>query len=261
MLLAIDIGNTQTVLGLFSDGTDLHDTWRLASDITRTPDDLYVTLVNLFATAPTQEPTIISQVIIASVVPALTGIWTELAQRLADTEALIVSTFLTGGVALRVVNPAEVGADRIANAAAARALYGTPAVVLDFGTATNIDVIDTDGAYIGGVISPGVETSAQALFKSAARLPAIDLEPPPQILGTTTKTAVQSGLLYGEAAKMDALLACLKLELPQLDAPDVPIIATGGLAKLIAPLIPLVTHQDEYLTLRGLALIAETQRS
>ena len=257
MLLAVDIGNTQTVLGLFA-GEELCVTWRLSSDATRAVDDWYVTIVNLFERSDSvPEPyTAVDDVIIASVVPALTTVWAELAQRLTGSDPLIVSAQMTGGLVLKVDNPAEVGADRIANAAAAFVLYGAPAIVLDFGTATNIDVIDADGAYLGGVISPGLQTSANALFTAAARLPMIDLELPPQILGTTTKTAVQSGLLYGEAAKMDALLRCLQIEQPLLDDPDVPIIATGGLANLVAPLIPLVTERDEHLTLRGLRLIA-----
>ena len=256
MLLAIDIGNTQIVLGLF-EGADLLISWRLASDVHRSLDDWYITLINLFATArQLPEHFSIDEVIIASVVPALTTVWAGLARQMTGCEPLLVGANLTGSVVLKVDNPAEVGADRIANVAAASMLYGAPALVLDFGTATSIDVIDAEGAFIGGVIAPGLQTAADALFASAARLTAGDLELPPQLIGTTTKHAVQSGLLYGEAAKMDALLRCIQLEQPMLDAPDVPIIATGGLMKLVAPLIPLLTHQDEYLTLRGLCLIA-----
>lgn len=280
MLLAIDIGNTQTVLGLFA-GTELCYTWRLASEASRTVDELRVTVLQLFdevarnqqAALPsvplppgqTPPPVIaIERTIIASVVPALTFAWKECARSLtlsaARNEPIVVGADYTQDLTAHLQNPSEVGADRIANAVAAKALYGAPAIVLDFGTATNIDVIDAQGRYLGGIISAGVQTAADALFETAARLPAIDLKLPPQILGTTTKTAVQSGILYGEAAKMDGLLRCLQIEQPSLAGAHVPIIATGGMAPLIAPMIPLVTHFDEHLTLRGLALIAQRLR-
>jgi len=303
MLLAVDIGNTQTVLGLF-DGSELVHTWRLASEVGRTSDELRVTILQLFeeavrnqqaeelAQAPVPIPRPgevdpipqieVDRVVIASVVPALTFVWKELARSLtavttiqntvsgdayygvqtvievAPEPPLIVSAQSAEELTAHLQNPAEVGADRIANAVAAKALYGAPAIVLDFGTATNIDVIDNAGRYLGGIISAGVQTSADALFQTAARLPVMDLKVPPQVLGTTTKTAVQSGILHGEVAKIGGLLYRLQLEQPNLADANVPIIATGGMAPLIAPMISQVTHHDEHLTLKGLQIIAST---
>lgn len=261
MLLAVDIGNTQTVLGLF-EGEHLRHTWRLASDTARTSDELKAIVTQLFHEAGKEQALslTIEQVVIASVVPALTQVWMSLVKNLSyaktDIAPLIIDANIATANCAPLGNPAEVGADRIANAVAARMLYAAPAIVLDFGTATNIDVIDSDGNYCGGIISPGVQTSATALFASAARLPTLDLEVPKKVLGTSTKTAVQSGLLYGEAAKVSTLIKALQDEDVQLAAAGVPIIATGGLAPLITPLIAAVTHSDEHLTLKGLQLIA-----
>jgi len=264
MLLAIDIGNTQTVVGLFEDA-QLRHTWRFASDVTRTTDELKAIVTQLFDEASKDSTTLIKieHIIIASVVPSLTRIWTTLAQDFSycvnSSKPIIVNadTARRYSDSTYIKNPTEVGADRIANTVAAKTLYGAPAIVLDFGTATNIDAISKEGTYIGGIISPGIQTAATALFTSAARLPAIDLDLPPQVLGTSTKTAVQSGLLYGEAGKMDALIQKLQKEMPQFDIPDLSVIATGGLASLIAPLITRITHSDEHLTLKGLQLIAQ----
>jgi len=289
MLLAVDIGNTQTVLGLFK-GAHLYHTWRLASDTARTSDELKAIVTQLFYEASKEQrfsldtghpnehtarhsarqtteaianphaAPAIEQVIVASVVPALTQVWTTLIESLSyikpNTTPLVVDAGVAAQYSAHTSNPAEIGADRIANAVAACKLYAAPAIVLDFGTATNIDVVDNDGNYSGGIISPGLQTSATALFNSAARLPALDLEVPEKVLGTTTKTAVQSGLLYGEAAKVSALIKALQDEDQQFARSGVPIIATGGLAPLLVPLIAAVTHSDEHLTLRGLQLIA-----
>ena len=262
MLLAIDIGNTQTVLGLFED-EQLRHTWRLASDTARTSDELKAFVTQLFHETGKvfQQTLAIDAVVVASVVPALTKVWTELAESISyrshGATILVVDSAITKKLNPNIDNPQEAGADRIANALAAKELYGAPAIVLDFGTATNIDVIDESGSYIGGIISPGLQTSADALFNSAARLPVLDLAPPPKVLGTTTKTAVQSGLVYGEAAKVDTLIRALQNERSMLNTSKLPIIATGGFASLIAPLISAVTHTDEQLTLKGLRLIAE----
>ncbi|MCL2403173.1 MAG: type III pantothenate kinase [Coriobacteriia bacterium] len=264
MLLAVDIGNTQTVLGLF-EGVQLRHTWRLDSSTARTSDEIKAIVTQLFfeAQKQAQTPFNINQVVIASVVPALTQIWAELAQNMSYLSSvpkpIVVDANIMRRYSKGIVNPAEVGADRIANAVAAKMLYGSPAIVVDFGTATNIDVIDEQGFYIGGIISPGIQTSAEALFRNAARLPVIDLELPDKILGTTTKTAVQSGLLCGEAAKVEALISALKRENPILAGTEVPVIATGGLAPRILQITTRITHHDPDLTLKGLYLIAALQ--
>ena len=262
MLLAIDIGNTQTVLGLF-EGAELRYTWRFASVVKRSSDELSATLSQLYdeIVKSSGVALLVNQVVIASVVPELTQTWVEVSQSVSHhrgaNKALIVDAHIANRLSAHIPNPAELGADRIANALAAKMLYGSPAIVLDFGTATNVDVINEEGNYIGGIISPGIQTAATALFESAARLPVTDFVLPDRVLGTTTRAAVQSGLLYGEAAKINYLIAALKKEQPMLGYRGVPVIATGGLAPLVTSLLVALTHYDEHLTLKGLFLIAD----
>lgn len=251
MLLAVDVGNTQTVIGLFDESTRLH-TWRIASDTTRTADELEIVIVELFARRKFN-PNNISTVIVASVVPHLTAAWELLALSMTGVPAKTVGPGLKTGLPIAIKNPHEVGADRIANAVAALRSYGTPVIVVDFGTATNIDVVSDDGRYLGGVISPGLETSADALFSRAARLSAIDLEAPATALGTSTKHAIQSGLIFGEAAKIDGLVRRIHQELGS----EAPVVATGGLAGLIAPHCEVVNHVNVDLTIDGLLIIAQ----
>ena len=262
MLLTVDIGNTQTVLGLF-EGAELRKSWRIASETNRSADELQAIVAHLYLEAEKNEDLTpdVDQVIVASVVPELTHTWLKVSQNISyhrrARKPIIVDAVIARRLSAHIPNPTEIGADRIANALAARALYGSPAIVLDFGTATNIDIINEEGNYIGGIISPGIQTSADALFSSAARLPIIKLELPDRMIGTTTQTAVQSGLLYGEAAKINALIEGLKKEQYMLGYMGVPVIATGGLAPLVTPLLTAMTHYDEYLTLKGLYLIAD----
>lgn len=253
MLLAVDVGNTQTVLGLFDGHAKIH-TWRIASDTSRTSDELEVMVAELFELKGLSLD-LISAVIIASVVPHLTSEWERLSHGFAATAVLIVGPGLKTGLQVATDNPHEVGADRIANAVGAMEAYGYPVAVVDFGTATNIDIVDADARYRGGIISPGLETSAVALFSRAARLSAVDLEFPATTLGTNTKTAVQSGLLLGEAAKVDGLMQRIFVELGY----SMPVVATGGLSELIAGHCACVNHVDVDLTLDGLRIIAEKQ--
>lgn len=190
--------------------------------------------------------------IIASVVPHLTTAWERLSQDLAPSHVLTVGPGVRTGLNIALDNPHEVGADRIANAVGASEKYGSPVIVVDFGTATNIDVIDVHGVYRGGVISPGLETSAHALFSRAARLSAIDLEFPPKALGTNTKFAIQSGLMLGEIAKVEGLIRKIWAELGY----ETFVVATGGLAELMGPHSELVQAVDVDLTLDGLRFIA-----
>ena len=252
MLLAVDIGNTQTVLGLF-EGERVARVWRIATDTSRTPDEIAVLVANLFQLEYGQNPAV-ETVIVASVVPALTDAFDDLARTLTGRTPLVVGPGLKTGLKLGLDNPHEVGADRIANAVAAKRLVGEPVIVVDFGTATNIDVVTADGTYVGGVISPGLETSANALFSHAARLAAIDLEFPATALGSNTRAAVQSGLMFGEAAKVDGLVRAIWGELGY----ETPVIATGGLAATLAPRCATVTVSDPDLTIVGLRIIAET---
>lgn len=252
MLLAVDIGNTQTVFGVFEEGECVH-TWRIDSNIHRTADELEALLATFFTRADLA-PAVIETVIIGSVVPSLTQSWVQCAASLFGLDALVVGPGLATGLKLVIDNPHEAGADRIANAIAAKAVYGYPVAVIDFGTATNIDIVDADGNYAGGVISPGLETSAAALFTSAARLAELDLVAPPHVLGKNTKHAVQSGLVFGEVAKVEGLLERVIAELNV--ASVIPVVATGGLARKLAPFSTKIDHINTNLTLEGLARVA-----
>ena len=252
MLLAVDIGNTQTVIGLLEDG-EIRQVWRLATVTSRTSDELQVLIREMFRTRGYSGEGI-ETVVIASVVPALTAAFEEIATSIAGRGPLVVGPGLKTGLRIELENPREVGADRIANAVAARTLYGAPSIVVDFGTATNIDVVSDSGTYLGGVISPGLETSANALFEHAARLSAIDLEFPASPLGRSTRTAVQSGLMFGEAAKVDGLVRAIWEEIGY----ETPVVATGGLGQTVAPHCATVTAIDGDLTIKGLSIIAES---
>jgi len=254
VLLAVDVGNTQTVAGLF-DGGELLATWRISTNASLTADELRVKIGALLALAGFGWDRI-DEVVLASVVPRLTVAWEEVASAACECEALVVGPGLRTGMPIRYDNPHEVGADRIVNGVAAFAAHGGPVVVVDFGTATTIDVISIDGAYLGGAIAPGVETSAEALFSKAARLSKVDLEPPDRAIGTNTRASVQAGLLLGEAAMVDGLVRRVWRE---LDA-ETPVVATGGLAPRMAPLCETVTHVDVDLTLTGLRIIRDRNR-
>jgi len=249
VLLAIDVGNTQTVLGLFS-AEELVAHWRISSNAALTTDELRVK-VNGLLTLDNRSWIDVSHVILASVVPRLTAAWEDVAAVECGGEFQVVGPGLKTGMKILYDNPHEVGADRIVNGVAAFARLGGPVIVVDFGTATTIDVVDADGAYLGGAIAPGVETSAEALFTKAARLSKVDLEPPSAVIGTNTRMSVQAGLLLGEAAMVDGLVRRTWVEL----GTETPVIATGGLAERMSTLCDTITHVDPDLTLRGLLLI------
>jgi len=249
VILAVDVGNTQTVLGLFeADELDAH--WRVHTNPDLTADELRVKIAGLLA-ADGRQWSDIERVIVSSVVPRLTHTYEEITEQATGRAPMIVGPGLKTGMQIRYDNPHEVGADRIVNGVAAREIFGGPVIIIDFGTATTLDVIDASGAYLGGVIAPGVETSAEALFSRAARLSKVDLEPPASVIGTNTEASVQSGLMLGEAAMIDGLVARIREE---IDA-DAPVIATGGLANTMAPLCATINEVDEDLTLKGLMLV------
>jgi type III pantothenate kinase len=249
MILAVDIGNTQTVLGLIkNDGLD--GRWRVSTDATLTADEIRVKIGALLA-LDGHAWNDVAGVVIASVVPTLTSAYEELAERETGRTPLVVGPGIKTGLVVAYENPHEVGADRVANAVAAVADHGAPVVVVDFGTATTIDVVDATGAYLGGAIAAGIETSAEALFRRAARLSAVDLEPPTRVIGRNTRESVQAGLLLGEAAMVDGLVRRVWIEL----GAECPVLATGGLAEMMAPLCETIEAVDGDLTLKGLALI------
>jgi type III pantothenate kinase len=243
MLLTVDVGNTQTVLGLY-DGADLREHWRTATDAERTGDELSVLLAGLL------DPDEVDGVCLSSTVPALVHAWEELARRW-DVPLLLVGPGVKTGVPVRYDDPREVGPDRIVNAVAAKARYGAPCIVVDFGTSTNFDVVSPDGEYVGGVLAPGVEVSMDALFRRAARLFRIDFTTPATVIGKTTAASLQSGLVYGFTGQVDEIVSRIRGEL----GVDARAIATGGLADLIAPHSRTIGTVDATLTLDGLRLI------
>ena len=255
MLLAIDVGNTQTVIGVY-DGEELRHMWRIATNKNHTSDELRLKLMPLLSSEGIGADGL-GGAALASVVPQLTHGWRSARRKLVGADPLVCTADSAGEELFPTAyaNPAEIGADRVADAVAARALYGQPVVVVDFGTATNIEVVDRDGAFAGGVIAPGVETSASALFSHANRLSAIELEDPHTAIGGNTAQAIQAGIVYGEADRVDGLVRRIFEQLGY----EAPVVATGGLASRVAPLSRTITHVNKELTLEGLRRIYEAR--
>jgi type III pantothenate kinase len=249
VILAIDVGNTQTVIGLF-EGDVLGGHWRIATDAALTADELRIKIGGLLESEQITWDQV-GRVIVSSVVPRLTESYEQAARKGTGIAPMTVGPGLKTGLPILYDNPHEVGADRIVNAVAAIDAYGAPVIIVDFGTATTIDVVDADGAYLGGAIAPGVETSAEALFSRAARLSKVDLEDPGTVIGRNTRASVQAGLILGEAAMVDGLVRRAWAEL----GVETPVAATGGLAERMAPLCETITDVDADLTLKGLMLV------
>ncbi len=258
MLLAIDIGNTNVVLGVFT-GAHLARSWRLATARERTADELGLMVTDLLDRAQIR-PEAIDGVVLASVVPPLTRPMIEMSRAYLGIEPLNLEPGVDTGMPVLYENPAEVGADRIVNGMAAVEKYGrerrVPLIVVDFGTATTFDAITADGEYLGGVICPGIGISADALFQRAARLPRIDVRKPPAVIGRTTVTSMQSGLFFGYVDMVEGLVRRLTAELGGRAF----CVATGGLAEIIAPETHVVDVVDRDLTLDGLRLLWDRNR-
>ncbi|HEX3291922.1 MAG TPA: type III pantothenate kinase [Gaiella sp.] len=250
MLLAVDVGNTQTVLGLYRNGA-LAEHWRVATDRSRTGDELAVLLGGLL------DPDAVDGICLSTTVPSILREWESVAERWAHAALLVVGPGVRTGIPIRYDDPREVGPDRIVNAVAVRERYGAPAVVVDFGTSTNFDVVSAEGEYVGGVLAPGIEISMEALFARAARLVNVDFAAPESVIGKTTVGGLQSGLVYGFAGQVDGIVARIRDE---LGAPDAAVVATGGLAELIAPHSSMIQHVDPFLTLEGLRLVWKLNR-
>lgn len=251
MLLVFDAGNTNVVAAVH-DGTTWRGTWRIATDPQRTSDEYAVWLLSLLTLGGLRREEV-NGAVIGTVVPAALYHLRRLCRDWFEVEPLVVRSNLDWGFEIRVDNPDEVGADRLLNGLAAHARYRGPLVVIDFGTATTFDVVDQDGAYLGGVIAPGINLSIEALHQAAARLPRIGMGRPQVVIGTNTVAAMQSGVFWGYIGMVEGLVARIRAE---FDAP-LKVIATGGLAPLLAEGTMVIEHIDPDITLEGLRLLAQ----
>ncbi len=249
MLLAIDIGNTDTTLGLF-EGEKLRATWHIATDIRRMTDEYASLLINLFRQQGI-DTSDIKEAALCSVVPPLVATFDKLFQRYFHISPLIIGTGVKTGVRICMDNPREVGADRIVNAAAAHHLYGGPTIIADLGTATTFDTVSKEGNYLGGAIAPGIVTAAEAMFKRASMLPRVELVHPKHAIGTNTTTAMQSGIIFGYVGLVEGIVARIQQELGE----KAKVVATGGYSEIIAKETTAINLVNPDLTLVGLRLI------
>lgn len=254
MLLAVDAGNTQTVFGLFDGGTLTVD-WRASTSTATTADELGVLLRALFREEGI-EPSEVHGMIVASVVPDMNDILRSTGRRYFHTEPLFIGPGVRTGLPILYENPHDVGADRIVNAVAAVDRLGAPVLVLDFGTATTLDVVNPAGEYLGGIIAPGIGISAEALFERAARLPRVAVRSPARAIGRNTVESIQSGLFHGYSSMVSGMVRTARAEL----GADAPVIATGGLAPVFEPVLDFLSGVDRGLTLEGLRIIWEKNR-
>jgi type III pantothenate kinase len=249
MLLAVDVGNTQTVFGLFDDA-ELTEHWRIATERSRSGDELGA-MFRAFLDLGR-----VDGICVSTTVPQLARAYAEFVERYTSAELLEVGPGVKTGIPMRYDDPREVGPDRIANAVAATARYGPPCIVVDFGTSTNFDVVSAEGEYVGGVLAPGIEISMDALFQRAARLFKVDFVEPPTVIAKNTAASLQSGLVFGFAGQVDGIVEGIRREL----GVEAQTVATGGLAELITPHARTLERIDPFLTLEGLRLVWERNR-
>lgn len=254
MLLCIDIGNTNITLGLF-DGGNLGPRWRLATTYERMPDEFGIQLLGLLSHHEINI-NLVKAGIIASVVPPLTEKWIQVCKSYLKFDPLVVDAGMDTGIEIKLDEPSEVGADRIVDAVAAFQLYGGPACIVDFGTATTFDAIAANGNYLGGAIAPGIGISRDALAQKTAKLPKVDLKPPPSPIGSNTIHAMQSGLLFGYIGLVEGMVTRFR----KILGPEMKVIATGGLAELIADETEIIQIVAPWLTLEGLNIIFQNNQ-
>jgi type III pantothenate kinase len=252
VLLAIDVGNSTTVVGVFQDAELVHH-WRLSTLVHRTPDELALQLAGMLGFVGLALDDRLHGMVLGSVVPPVTESFRTMAGRYLPFPPVILEPGVRTGISLRHDNPREIGADRIANAVAALAVHGGPAIVVDFGTATSFDAVNAAGEFVGGAIAPGIATAAEALVERAARLPTVAIVAPPTSIGRSTVTALQAGIVYGCAGQVDGIVTRMASEL----GGAVTTIATGGLATAVLDVCTTIDHHDPWLTLRGLQLVWE----
>lgn len=253
MLLVIDVGNTQTVIGLYDqpDDPELADHWRISSDPNRTADEHALMIRQFLANRGLAAEDVVTGLALASVVPRLTATLRRMTARYFGIEPVVVGPGVRSGMPILYENPKEVGADRIADAVGALDLYGAPVIVVDFGTATTVEVVSAAGEYLGGAIFPGIEVSLDGLYERAAFLRRVELgEPPPSVIGRNTRESILAGAVYGYAALVDGLCRRAKDEVGPAT-----VVSTGGLGSLISPLSEMIEHHEPWLMLHGLRLI------
>jgi type III pantothenate kinase len=251
VLLAADVGNTEIVLGVFRGG-DLDQTWRVSTHPERTSDELALMLSGFLEQRGMSFESQVTGLVVASVVPDVTATIREMTARYFPFAPVIVGPGVKTGVPILTDNPREVGADRVVNALAAFTLAHGPAIVVDFGTATNFDIVSGKGEFVGGVIAPGLQASAASLFSRTARLTRVELSAPPNVIGKSTVEAIQSGLVFGTAGEVDAIVTRIRAELRGATS-----IATGGLAPVVLPHCSTIDRHEPWLTLEGLRLVFE----
>ena len=254
MLLVVDVGNTQTVIGLVEGGEVVND-WRIATVRHRTGDEIAGLLQGFFSLQDLRPVDAIDEVGIASVVPRLTMQWVEMCEKHLGVTPFVVGPGARTGMRILMKNPSEVGADRIVNAVAAYERYGGPCIVADFGTATTFDVVSREGDYLGGAIAPGIEVSLEALTTRAAKLIKVELVAPEHAIGKSTTEALQAGAVYGFAGEVEGIVHAIRKELGERAR----VVATGGIAVLIAEHTEVIAEVDPFLTLRGIELVMRRQ--
>lgn len=255
VLLAVDVGNTNVMLGVY-DGNELKVSWRISTNRQQTGDEYGIILKNLFAQAGIKEKAL-SGIVLSSVVPPLMFSLEEMALRYFNIQPLVVGPGVKTGINILMENPREVGADRIVNAVAGYELYGGPLIIVDFGTATTFDAVSERGDYLGGAIAPGISISTEALFQRAAKLPRVELVKPKKVIGRDTVTSMQSGIIFGFAGQVDGIVRRMIREFPVRPH----VVATGGLARLIAAESETLEVVNPLLTLEGLRIIYARNRS